>query len=81
MRRVDAHLNSHIGRLAEQMSAWQAQQAQSVREFELLAESLVREVVRLQAQIVLLEENIHATLGSVQEEDGPALRSPKSQAA
>jgi hypothetical protein len=82
VRRVDAHLDSHIGRLAEQMSAWHAQQVQSVRDFELLAESLVREVVRLQAQIVLLEENLHAALGSVQEEGGsPALRPTKSQAA
>ncbi|HEV7225435.1 MAG TPA: hypothetical protein VGN42_22205 [Pirellulales bacterium] len=46
------------------MSVWHAQQIESVRQFELLSESLVREVVRLQAQIVLLEENLHDALQS-----------------
>ncbi|HXT59520.1 MAG TPA: hypothetical protein VN699_12845 [Pirellulales bacterium] len=82
MRRVDAHLNSHIGRLTEQMAVWHAHQIESVRQFELLSESLVREVVRLQAQIVVLEENLHAALQSGQEAGAvPGIHPGTSQAA
>ena len=82
MRRVDAHLNSHIGRLTEQMAVWHVQQMESVRQFELLSESLVREVVRLQAQIVVLEENLHAALQSGQEVGVvPGIHPGTSQAA
>jgi hypothetical protein len=83
VRRLDAHLDSHIGRLAEQMTVWHAQQAQSVREFELLGDNLLREFIRLQAQIALLEENLHSALANEPEAiDHSAVARPgRSQAA
>lgn len=41
-----------------QLTAWNSQQREAIREVELLGDSLIRELARLQAQIALLEANL-----------------------
>ena len=42
LRRVDSYLNCHIAQLSGQLSIWHAQQMQSLRDFDILGDSLVR---------------------------------------
>lgn len=87
VRRVDAYLNRHIGQLSLQMEAWHVQHLQALRDFDVLGDSLVREMARLQLQISLLEENLREA--PPQQDQGaegtagalPATRRPPSQAA
>ena len=41
-----------------QLSFWHAQQSEALRQIELLGDSMVREMARLEAQIALLEANL-----------------------
>lgn len=58
MRRLDDHLNDHLARVMSQFTAWNSQQREAIREVELLGDSMIREMARLQAQIALLEANL-----------------------
>lgn len=62
MRRVDAYLNSRIGQLSAQLEIWHTQQLQTLREFDVLGDSLVREMARLQLQLSLVEENLYEAI-------------------
>lgn len=87
LRRIDDYLNTHIAQLSAQMEIWQSQHLRALRDFDLLGDSLVREMVRLQLQISLLEENLHELVATANQgpaktsDDLPALRRPPSQAA
>ena len=86
-RRVDGYLNRHIAQLAMQMEVWHQQHMQALQEFDLLGDSLVREMARLQLQLSLLEENVRAALPPQDQDESqaaetlPAARRPPSQAA
>lgn len=83
LRRVDAYLNRHIAQLSSQLGIWQTQHLQALRDFDLLCDSLVREMSRLQLQITMLEENLQASVAALNENAPespetalPALRRP-----
>lgn len=59
VRRLDDHLNDHTARMMTQLTLWNAQQREAIREIELLGDSMIRELARLHAQIALLEANLH----------------------
>ncbi|HVX59545.1 MAG TPA: hypothetical protein VHC19_03055 [Pirellulales bacterium] len=87
LRRLDAYLNRHIAQLAMQMEVWHGQHMQALREFDLLGDSLVREMARLQLQLSLLEESLREAVPHQDPQDDqaagtlPASRRPPSQAA
>lgn len=58
VRRLDDHLNDHTARMMAQLTVWNLQQREAIREVELLGDSMVRELARLHAQIALLEANL-----------------------
>lgn len=58
MRRFDARLDDHLSRITSQIAAWHAHQCDAVREVELLGDSMIREMARLQTQIAVLEANL-----------------------
>lgn len=58
VRRMDDHLNDHLARLMTQLTVWNSQQCEAIRELELLGDSMIREMSRLHAQIALLEANL-----------------------
>jgi len=58
VRRFDARLNDHFARLTSQLSAWNGRQCDALREVELLGDSMIREIARLQSQIASLEANL-----------------------
>ncbi len=62
MRRLDDHVNEHLARLMGQLSIWNSQQSEALRQIELLDECLLREMARLQGQIVLLEAKLSDAL-------------------
>ena len=62
LRRVDSYFNSHIAQLSGQLAIWHSQHMESLRDFDMLGDSLVREMARLQLQISLLEENLHEAI-------------------
>jgi hypothetical protein len=59
VRRLDNHLDDHLSRVVAQLRAWNSEQRESLRELELLGDSMVREMARLQAQIAVLEANLY----------------------
>jgi hypothetical protein len=87
LRRVDSYLNSHIAQLSGQLEIWHAQHMESLRDFDMLGDSLVREMARLQLQISLLEENLHEAIKDTvrfepaSPEASAAAKRPPAQAA
>ena len=86
VRRADDHLNDHMARAMTQFTTWNSQQCDAIREVELLADTMIREMARLQAQIALLEANLHDAVRLPNENSGevdvrPVGPQPTSRAA
>lgn len=58
VRRFDARLNDLFTRLSHQIAANDARQSAAIREIELLGDSMIRELARLQAQMSQLEASL-----------------------
>jgi hypothetical protein len=55
-----------------QFTTWNSQQRNAIREVELLGDAMIREMARLQAQIALLEANLHDAVGLTNESSAEA---------
>ena len=74
VRRLDDHVNDHFARFMGQLSIWNSQQNETLRQIELLGDSMVREMARLHAQIALLEADLSDALN-------PPAATPEIEAA
>ncbi|HVW37831.1 MAG TPA: hypothetical protein VHB99_11020 [Pirellulales bacterium] len=86
VRRFDDHLNDHTARMMTQLTVWNSQQRESIREVELLGDSIVRELARLHAKIALLEANLldaarASDTRSAEADARPLSQQPTSRAA
>lgn len=60
VRRFDGRLNDLYARLSHQIAANDARQSAALHDVELLGDSMIREMARLQEQMAQLEASLHA---------------------